>query len=156
MTTKRSIIDQAFAAIGLAGYVFDLQPQQIEMAGMTLDSMCATWANQGIRLGYVPGDIPGESGLPDSAIEAVVANLALRIAPGFGKTVSPDTKIQARIAYSALVAQSAAPIPMRINPSYAPAGAGNWNGNVGIGGPFLVAEPDPLVTGPPNAPLEFE
>lgn len=49
--TKRDIVAMAFEEIGLAGYVFDLQPQQLEGALRRLDSMMATWNGKGLRLG---------------------------------------------------------------------------------------------------------
>lgn len=85
--TKRDIIGQAFDEIGLAGYVFDLQPQQIESALRRLDAMMATWNGKGVRLGYpLPtsagdSDVDQEINVPDVAIEAMTLNLAVRIAP---------------------------------------------------------------------------
>jgi len=100
--TKRDIVNQAFEEIGLASYVFDLQPQQLESALRRLDNMMATWNGKGIRLGYPLPSSPADSdldqvtGVPDSALEAMATNLAVRIAPMFGKTVSPDTKTIAK------------------------------------------------------------
>ena len=82
--TKRDIIEQAFDEIGLAGYVFDLQPQQLDSALRRLDNMMATWNGKGIRIGYAlpssPGssDLDQESGVTDMAIEAMALNLAIR------------------------------------------------------------------------------
>jgi hypothetical protein len=147
MATKKQIISDAFEAFGLAGYVFDLQPAQLEAAQRTLDAMMAGWGARGIRVGYAPGGLlDDESGLPDLALEAVTLGLALRLAPGFGKTVSPDTQAQARAAYSALLTFTAQIPPMRINPGFTPAGAGNrqWFSRRA---PFLAPEPPSITTG---------
>ena len=50
--TKRDIVNQAFGEIGMADYVFDLQPQQLDSALRQLDMMMATWNGKGIRIGY--------------------------------------------------------------------------------------------------------
>jgi hypothetical protein len=151
--TKRDIIAQAFEEIGLAGYTFDLQPQQLEGALRRLDAMMATWNGKGLRLGYPLPSSPGSSdldqdaGVPDSALEAMALNLAIRIAPGYGKTVSPDTKISARSAYIQLMARAAKPIEMQMDNMAIPAGAGNrqWRD---VKNPYLPTPTDPLTAGP--------
>lgn len=160
MPTKRDIISMAFEEIGLAAYVFDLQPQQIDGALRRLDAMMASWNNKGIRLGYrLPGS-PNASDpdepldVPDAAIEAMGLNLAIRIAPGYGKTVSPDTKATARAAYSQLIAQFAKPIAMQQDRYASPAGAGGKGWRQGYD-PFLREPEDRLEAGPDSL-LELE
>lgn len=158
--TKREIINQAFEEIGLAGYVFDLQPQQIEGAVRRLDAMMATWNGKGLRLGYpVPttpgaGDPDEDTGVSDMAVEAMILNLALKIAPGYGKTPSPDTKAGARSAYTQLMAQAAKPIEMQKDAYSIPAGAGNkgWRESRD---PFLLQPEEQLDAGPDSL-LEFD
>lgn len=150
---KREIIELAFEEIGLAAYVFDLQPQQINGALRRLDTMMATWNGRGLRLGYPLPSSPSESDpdqecdVPDAAFEAMGLNLAVRIAPGYGKTVSPDTKASARSAYNQLMAQAAKPIPMQLDRYSIPAGAGNKGWREGYD-PFLNEPTDPLEVGP--------
>jgi hypothetical protein len=84
--TKRQFVTSAFEEIGLADYVFDLQPEQLEAALRRLDSMMAEWNAAGIRLGYAmpsspqDSDLDTETNVPDSAWEAIITNLAIRIA----------------------------------------------------------------------------
>ena len=150
--TKRDIVEQAFEEIGLASYVFDLQPQQLESALRRLDSMMATWNAKGIRLGYplpsspADSDLDQEIGVPDSAIEAMYLNLSVRISGGFGKTVSPETKASAKRAYNEVVANSALPIEMQLGNATIPSGAGN-KGYRYYNDPFLRAPQDPLTVG---------
>lgn len=128
--TKRDIISQAFAEIGLAEYTFDLMPEQWQSALRRLDAMIGQWEMKGIRLGYpIPDSYAGSSldensNAPDTALEALYLNLAVRLAPGYGKTPSPDTKSLASVAYKTLLGQSAQPIPMQIDNMAVPAGAG--------------------------------
>ena len=99
--SKRQFVAAAFEEIGLASYAFDLQPQQFESALRRLDAMMASWNALGIRLGYpLPSspqfsDLDAQSEVPDSANEAIITNLAVKIAPGYGKQVMPDTKATA-------------------------------------------------------------
>lgn len=111
--TKRQFVEAAFDEIGLASYVYDLQPEQLQSALRRLDAMMATWNNKGIRVGYpLPSspedsDLDVETGVPDAANEAIYLNLGIRIAPGFGKQVSMDTKKSARDGYLGLLSKTA-------------------------------------------------
>ena len=156
--TKRQFVVQAFDEIGLASYVFDLSPEQMDSALRRLDSMMAAWNAKGIRLGYpIPGNpqdssLEEKTGVPDSANEAVYMGLAVRLAPGFGKVVSPDTKSAAKQGYDTLLSRAAMPIEQQL-PGSMPAGAGNkpWCKN---DGPFLTPPVDPLLAGQ-DGEIEF-
>ncbi len=158
--TKRDIINQAFDEIGLAGYVFDLQPQQVESALRRLDAMMATWNAKGIRLGYpLPSsvgdsDLDQEANVPDDALEAMHLSLAVRLAPGYGKTVSPDTKAMATSAYKGLLARSAAPIEMQLDNMSVPAGQGNktWR----FYNDAFLRQPTPPLTAGNDSVLDLE
>jgi hypothetical protein len=130
MWTKRQIIEQAFDELALAGYVFDLTPEELQSTLRILDAMMAGWEGKGVRVGYVmpstpdDSDIDGPSGLPDRANEAVYANLAVRRAAGMGKGVMPSTLRMAREGYAALLLPLAQPQRTHL-PSMLPVGAGN-------------------------------
>lgn len=155
--TKRQFVTAAFEEIGLADYVFDLSPEQLESALRRLDAMIAEWNAKGIRLSYpLPSspqdsDLDQETFVPDAAYEAVITNLAVRIAPGYGKTVSPDTKMVAKGAYDTLLQRATFPLEQQF-PDTMPSGAGNkpwWYDN-----PFLQQPVDPVDAGP-DGPLEW-
>ena len=155
--TKRQFITGAFEEIGLADYVFDLQPEQLQSALRRLDSMMMEWNAQGIRLGYPIASSPQDSDLdtetntPDSAWEAVITNLAIRIAPGYGKTVSPDTKVSAKGAYNILLQRATYPLEQQL-PSTMPIGQGNkpWRWD----NPYVNRPADPVDAGP-DGPFEW-
>lgn len=155
MWTKRQFVNQAFEEIGLASFVFDLSPEQLASAATKLDSMMAFWNAKGIRLGYPMASDPESSnldtvvGVPDSANEAIYTNLAIRIAPGFGKTVSQDTKMTAKNAFNTLMARAAVPPEMQL-PGAMPLGAGNRL----YDNPFTAPPVDPITTGPDSV-LDF-
>lgn len=128
--TKKQFIVQAYEEIGMANYVFDLQPEQLQSAARRLDAMMALWNGKGIRIGYpIAGepeeiDINTETNVPDAANEAIYTNLALKIAPSLGKTVSQETKKAAKEGLDILAARGSRPAE-RQTPKGWPRGAGN-------------------------------
>jgi len=128
--TKRQFISAAFEEIGLASYVFDLGPEQLESALRRLDAMMADWNAKGIRLGYPLPSSPQNSSLeeetnvPDSAYEAIICSLGIRLAPSFGKIVMIETKTTAKQGYDILLQRATFPLEKQL-PSTTPAGAGN-------------------------------
>lgn len=155
--TKRQFINGAFEEIGLADYVFDLSPEQLQSALRRLDAMMMEWNAQGIRLGYPIASSPQDSDLdsdtfaPDSAWEAIITNLAIRIAPGYGKTVSPDTKISAKGAYNILLQRATFPLEKQL-PETMPIGQGNkpWRWD----NPYVYPPANPVDAGP-DGPIEW-
>ena len=115
MWTKRQIIEQAFEEIGLASYVFDLTADQLQSALRRLDLMVASWQARNIQIGYpLPAspensNIDGEIQTSLNNNEALVLNLAVRLAPAYGKSLSPDTKATAKLLYDQLLIEAAMP-----------------------------------------------
>lgn len=128
--TKRQFVESAFEEAGLASYIFSLTADQLQSALRRLDGMMGVWDGKGIRVGWPltaspdDSDLDTETGAPSSAVEAIYLNLAIRIAPMFGKTLSNDTQKNARQAYNALVARHTQP-PVKNLPTTLPRGAGN-------------------------------
>ena len=149
--SKRQFVTGAFEEIGLASYVFALQPQDLETALRRLDAMMAEWNANGIRLGYpLPGspessDLDAESGVPDSANEAIITNLAIRLAPGFGKTLNALTAATAKTGYNTLLSRAAMPAQMQF-PASLPSGAG-WKSWRDYGDPFVRPPVDRVAVG---------
>ena len=149
--SKRQFISAAFDEIGLASYAFDLQPEQFEAALKRLDAMMADWNGKGIRLGYpLPispqySDLDAQSEVPDSAFESIICNLAIRIAPSYGKQVMPQTQIAAKSAYQTLLSRATMPLEMQL-PGSMPSGAGNKPWRV-YDEPFLRRPIDPVLAG---------
>lgn len=158
--TKRQHIEQAFEEIGLAAYVFDLTPQQLQSALRRMDAMIAGWNSNGVRIGYpLPSspdlsDIDADSGVPDFANEAIYLNLAVRLGPSFGKTVAPETKVGADMAYNNMANQVAQPTIERQMPQTMPRGQGTkpWRN---FNNPFVYAPTKDIDAGSDNH-LTFE
>ncbi|VVE59465.1 hypothetical protein PIN31009_05546 [Pandoraea iniqua] len=131
MATKKEIIDDAYAEIGLAGYTFDLSAEEYSYALRRLDWMAAMWDSQGIRVGYnLPAsarasDLGDDAGIPDWALQGFVTNLAVtRLASMKGKTVPPQLAQVADDSYQALLTGSFE-IPQMQMPRHMPIGTGN-------------------------------
>lgn len=156
--TKGQFINQAFGEIGLASYVFDLNPEQLQNALRRLDTMMAAWNALGIRLGYpLPSspedsDLDEETNVPDSAYEAIYTNLGIKLAPSFGKQVMPETKITAKESYNTLLSRAAMPQEQQL-PGTMPAGAGKKSWRM-YDDPFLRRPVDDVLAGG-DGPIEY-
>jgi len=156
--SKRQFVYAAFEEIGLASYVFDLQPEQLETARRRLDAMMADWNAKGIRLGYpIPsspqdGSIDEQTFVPDSAYEAIICSLGVRIAPSYGKQVMMETKATAKQGYDILLQRATFPLELQF-PNTMPSGAGNkpWRIN---DNPYLRGPVYPVTAGP-DGPIEL-
>lgn len=149
--TKRQLILAAMSEIGLSSYSFDLSADQIEQALFRLDAMIAEWSTQGIRLGYPLPSSPelsnayDESNVPSYAQTAVITNLAIQLAPSYGKIVSQQTMASARGSLNLLLARFVKPSAVRLGPL--PAGAGHKD----IDTPFLEQEESPVLKKPDSS-----
>jgi hypothetical protein len=130
MSTKLELIHGAYAELGLAEYVFDISPDEIATGLQRLDRMAAEFETKGIRVGYnLPPSVrdsneKDEAGIPDWAESAFITNLALRLAPTLGKSVSVDTRIAADNGFEALLIGNYE-IPQMQYPRHMPIGTGN-------------------------------
>lgn len=152
MPNKRAVVGSAFAELGIGSWEFDLQPDEIIDGVNRLDQMMALWSSQGIRVGYNGSDNnpDADSGLPDVALEAVRTNLALRLAPAFGRQVNPITSMQADAGYSYLTALFMT-VPQRRFPNTLPIGAGNRYASVPGQANFFVQGGSEVDVGPDSA-----
>lgn len=158
--TKRQYINDALTELGLADYVFDLSPAELQSALRRLDSMMAQWEVRGIRVSYPSSSTPSGSDIdavtsvPEAANTAIITNLAKLLAPSYGKTVSQETLATARKAIADLTTFTAT-IPEMQFPDSLPRGAGAkpWRG--GYEDPFFPKPSDPLTAGP-DSELDFE
>jgi len=157
--SKRQYIEAALTEIGLADYVFNLTANDLQTALRRLDGMLAEWNARGVRLGYpIPlspqqSDLDEQTNVPDAANEAIVTNLACRLAPSYGKQVLPGTMINARSSWNAIYGKSATPPQMQY-PGTLPSGAGNkqWNQ---FYSPFVRPPTEPLLAGQ-DAAIDYE
>jgi hypothetical protein len=158
--TKRQFIQMAFEEIGLAAYVFDLTPEQLNSAMLRMDAMVGSWTANGVRIGYpLPNspesaDLDEQTNVPDFANEAIYLNLAVRLAPSYGKQVSPATAVNADMAYSNVANQVAIPTPERQLPQTMARGQGTkpWRN---FNNPFVYA-PQPTLGAGSDGAIDLE
>ena len=151
--TKKQLIEGALEEIGIASYTYDIQPEQLESALRRLDAMMGEWSIQGIRIGYpistiAKSSLTQDSGIPNSATETVLTNLAIKLAPSYGKMATRETKISAKKGYSTLQMKALADQPHNKSfPHSLPIGAGNkrYNNNNQV---FFPTPANPVDVGP--------
>lgn len=144
MWTKGVLITEAYAELALAGYEFDITPEEQQAALRRLDAMMARWNSQGIRIGYalsaspVGGALDTDSGIPAECFEAVYMNLAVNLAAGKGKALAQSTKATAKTSFDALLSRVAMGqlVEQQLS-SGTPRGAGNKPGR-NLQSPFFA------------------
>lgn len=157
--TKRQFIQEAFTEIGMGPSQYDPTPEELRSALRRLDAMIAEWIASGIRLSYPLPESPDASSLdvdttvPDFANDAIITNLAIRIAPSYGKQLPNETRVSARMGINAILNKTVLQPPQMQMPSQMPTGAGGkgWRYN----NPFVRPPADPIQVGP-DGPLEFD
>jgi hypothetical protein len=149
-TTKRKLALSAFVELGFGGTEFDIDPEQLVNALSALDMMMAEWAGRGARLGYVlPNDyslsrFDQDMSVPDWSYSAIVANLAIWIAPSLGKTPSPQTITKADRGWALVMSKSTSkPRKLAMGPMLAGAGAKSRGGSI-----VVSQEPDETIDAP--------
>jgi len=152
--TKQQLIEAALTEIGIASYEYDVHPGELASGLHRLDAMMADWNARGVRLGYPlysdpdNSSVTEESGLRDSAVEAVIINLAMRLAPSYGRPVSRETKVAAKKALDTLLMRAGVTQPVEKQfPETLPKGAGykTWRHRRD---PFFIPPTDQLDAGP--------
>jgi len=128
--TKGFILDRIFEEVGLAGYEFDRSPEQDISALSKMDVLMAQWQAQRMNLNYnFPssmggGDPSDVAGVPDFAIDAIAVSVAMRVAPGMGKSMSVESR-RALTESMTMIRAVTAKIPCMSLTRTTPIGMGN-------------------------------
>ena len=129
-TTKQTLVNMAYEECALAGYEFDVSPEELQSALRRLDGLMAEWKVQGIDIGYnAPaafgqGQLSDWSGVPDWAANVAAMYLALRIAPRMNKSMGPAAQRALASGMVALRAKTQVVPEISLKP-WTPYGAGN-------------------------------
>lgn len=159
--TKGDIVRKAFAELALAGWVYDLDPDEIADAMGTLDLLMAEWHSQGLRIAYNMGNGPSgsdesdDSGLPLVAVSAVYLALAVRLSSGKGKALTAATMRATKAAWDALVSRQASnDVREQQYPSGLPRGAGSkpWRT---VNRPYMPVPTTTPLLNDPDGGLDF-
>lgn len=105
---------RAFSEIGKTAYEFDLNPEAMQSGLADLDMLLAEWGGAAnVRVGYAGGDgfgdINADTEVPDWAVRALIYNLAITLAPQFGKQVSAQTMAAAKASLARVNARTVQP-----------------------------------------------
>lgn len=109
-STKRQIVEMAYEECSLAGYEFNVTPEELFSGLRKLDALMARWKVSSKDLGYnFPvvfggGDLDDVSDIPDGAVEGAAISLAMAIAPAMGKQMSGESRARLTKAMSAISA----------------------------------------------------
>lgn len=131
MKTKIQLIDRAYSKLRISGLTVNPLPEEVVLALDEMECMIAEWDLVNVCLGYQFEEEPdpnSESGLIRGYENAVQSNLALRLAPDFGKP-SADLMRQASQSYSKISSATAVVKPTPYSPRQ-PIGEANtlrWN-----------------------------
>jgi hypothetical protein len=113
--TKSEVVRTALAHLGIADYDFDIIPEELATGVDFLNLMMSFWSSKNLKVPYnFEGETEDDSGIPEMALEAVTTNLALRLAPTYGKQVSMDVRTLAKQGLNALYGDSAKPLNMQL------------------------------------------
>lgn len=127
-TLKRDIVERAFGRLGMAGYEFGRSAEEVTEALGLLDDMMADWPYSAItsyeQPAYGSGSADQGAGIAPADRQAVIAGLALRLAPLMGRDLTPPAMAILAKAEAGLRARYAA-IPSMPFASDTPAGMGN-------------------------------
>jgi hypothetical protein len=145
-TTKNDIIRQALKKLAVTGFDSEVDPSESESALIELESMMAEWDGQGIRVGYnlavTPEDANGAdaAGILDFSRNAIVYNLAIRVAPEYGKEPSAAVVMGASQSMSRLFT-AIHYLPISQYPRRMPRGSGNTMRDRGYRSRFYDNQP---------------
>ena len=141
-STKRQIIEMAYEECSLAGYEFNVTPEELFSGLRKLDALMAQWQASSKDLSYnFPatfggGDLEDYSGIPDAAINGAAISLAMAIAPAMGKQMSAESRGRLSSSMSVISAMCAKPSVQGWARNTV-AGAGNRRWGWGYSSPFM-------------------
>lgn len=110
MKTKAEIINTAYSMLILTGVTAPASPDDVELALNRLEDIMYELHSQGVNTGYNFEEVPDVNSLSGLAMwmnQGVSGMLALRIAPDFGVTMTPELMTPISIATSNLSARLA-------------------------------------------------
>ena len=126
MKTKIELIDRAYSKLRISGITVNPNPTDINIALDEMECMLAEWELVNVGLGYNFEDQPDpntESGIVRGYENGVQTNLAVRLAPEFGKSAG-EVMIQASQSYSKL-SSAVAKVKQTPYPNRQPVGGAN-------------------------------
>lgn len=114
MATVAKVVGRALRLIQVIDARQPVRASDMETAIEALNAMIRRWEADGISLGWMPNDNPSEEVLvPDEAVQAVAANLAVVLAPEYGVAVSAVVAQMETAGMNDLMRDQAVATPIR-------------------------------------------
>jgi len=126
MTSVETLITDAFEDLVIQSDEAPIEPSEAKTAIRALNQMMSKLASDGINLGYTKvNSLDDEVTIPEGAIDGVIANLALRLAPKYvSGPVAASLVKAAKEGYETLLNIAVTPGYLSF-PSTLPIGSGN-------------------------------
>lgn len=116
MSTGTSIIERAHRLIGTKAQGQTIAAERTAASLEALNAMLTRWEADGVALGFSAlSAATATMPIPAEADEAVAYNLAVMIAPEYGKVAPPDVQAIAANGYNALLRDVIKPEPVRLD-----------------------------------------
>ena len=137
--TKGDLAIEVFNLLAMNDGLTEPTPGEVSYVMQRMEQTVAQWEKKGIHLGYKYADpaygpdTNDESGVFDTDESAVTTNLAVIVAPKFGRSASPDVKSQAKESYELLFTTE---LPTRQQNPNMPSGQG-YSGLGGFSGSYM-------------------
>lgn len=127
--TGESVISSALQEILVQASEAPLEPDDFEVGRVSMNRMMDSYAASGINLGYTTvNKLADPITVPDGAIDGMVFNLAIRLAPQYDRPVSIDLKDNAKDGKEAMRSIAFTILPSAF-PDTLPRGSGNEQDN---------------------------
>ena len=96
MTTMLEVVNDAFEEIDVKVAEQDLQSDELQAGIRRCNDLLSSWDDIGFIVGYTPVlNGHDDLGIEASAVRAIKANLAVKLAPSFQKPVTIDLRLEA-------------------------------------------------------------
>lgn len=146
METASSLIGDAFAEILVQANEQELQSVDFQNGVRYLNRMMSSWASSGLALGYSKVSKASDIiTVPEGALEGMVFNLALRLAPQYDIPINPLLRENARRGLNSVrkIAVKRSPTPY---PCTLPVGSGNEHSGSYNNNHFYPCQEDEVLT----------
>lgn len=125
METAKSVIESALLEIVVHSANQELDPSEFQTGVLYLNRLMAKWDADGYALGYtVVSNLSDPITVNDGVIAGIVKNLAIALAPQYGKAVPPELSRGAADGFRVIQKLSINLIPTPF-PTTLPIGSGN-------------------------------
>lgn len=152
---KSYFVENGIAELGLAGAVYDMEPEDLERISNRLDAYLAELEAKGARVpGWSYADSPGVANLatvvnvPMHLVNMIILSAAIIAAPSIGKNLSSITVAQLKLSRDQMLYTNKT-IPQMQRNTNTPVGSGNQRMADGV--QFYVNRPPKLDVGPDAA-----